>query len=115
MNIIIRVVTGAIQDADDNAYTRVTIVYIFFAICSLCVSSILLVTTFYNIDLGRLQWTRKQRLARGHIINERREKFETTDGPRNAKVSKICFCSLLCLVLGAWIAYFWGVATGNNA
>ena len=108
MTIIIRVVTGAIQDADDNAYTRVTIVYVFLAISSLVVSLILLfaASCLSGNLLRRLQWTRKERLKNGHLI---------TIPPTNRLISYSCLSALACLVLGAWVAYFWGVATGNNS
>jgi hypothetical protein len=67
-----------------------------------------------SIDLRRLQWTRKQRIAKGSIINERNRRFHEENGEKNRKVSRICFGSLIVLILGAWSAYFWGVATGNN-
>lgn len=67
-----------------------------------------------SVDLRRLQWTRKQRIAKGAFINERKSRFYNEEGEKNKKVSKICFGSLIVLILGAWAAYFWGVATGNN-
>lgn len=67
-----------------------------------------------SIDLRRLQWTRKQRIAKGAIINERKARFHEEDGEKNRKVSRICFGSLIVLILGAWSGYFWGVATGNS-
>lgn len=72
------------------------------------------------VDIGRLQWTRKQRLRRGDMMNERKlivsggEEGNGIQGQKMKKLSKICFGMLMCLVLGGWIAYFWGVATGNN-
>jgi hypothetical protein len=35
-------------------------------------------------------------------------------GKKMRKLSKWCFGGLMCLVLGSWVAYFWGVATGSN-
>jgi hypothetical protein len=40
MSCIIRILTGAIQDADNNAYTRVVRIYAFFGCASLFVSLI---------------------------------------------------------------------------
>jgi hypothetical protein len=69
---------------------------------------------FWNVDVRRLQWTTKQRLMKGEIINERREKFETgEDGERNKKTSITLFVELL-FFASAWAAYFWGVATGSS-
>lgn len=115
MTIIIRVVTGAIQDADDNAYDRVMIVYVFLATGSLLVAWSLVLLGLRNGDIGLLQWTRKQRLERGEFINGRKEQFYKGDGERNKAISLTCFGSLMLLMVGAWAAYFWGVATGNNS
>lgn len=114
MNIIVRVVTGRIQDADNNSYDRVTIVYVFLAGCSVAVSLALVAASFAAIDLRRLQWTRKQRVRNGNVINERKEIFEGQNGMRNRAISKGCFGVLCALVVGSWVGYFWGVATGNN-
>jgi hypothetical protein len=63
-----------------------------------------------------LQWTKKQRSRNGELINERKEASETgTDGLRNRKVGLGLFVALVFLIAGAWAAYFWGVATGNNS
>jgi MFS family permease len=114
INIVVRVITGVIQDADNNSYHRVTIVYVVLAGGSVLVSIMLLILSYLSIDLRRLQWTRKQRMSNGELINERKENFEGKDGERNRRLSKICLSALGCLVLGGWVAYFWGVATGNN-
>ena len=72
------------------------------------------------VDIGRLQWTRKQRLTKGDMMNERKlivsggEDGNGVQGRKMKRLSKICFGILMSLVLGSWIAYFWGVATGNN-
>ncbi|TVY65545.1 Major facilitator superfamily domain-containing protein [Lachnellula suecica] len=115
MNIIVRVITGRIQDADNNSYEHVTIVYVFLAACSVGVSLALVLLSFLSIDLRRLQWTRNQRVKNGDIINERNEKFHNENGARNRAISKGCFGALVMLVLGSWVAYFWGVGTGNNS
>ena len=53
-------------------------------------------------------------------MNERKlivgggEKGYGEKGREMKRLSKICFGALMCLVLGSWVAYFWGVATGNN-
>ncbi|KAF2221073.1 major facilitator superfamily domain-containing protein [Elsinoe ampelina] len=114
MNIIVRVITGKIQDADNNSYDRVTIVYVFLAGCSVLVSLALIVASWKTPDLRHLQWSRKKRIANGTTLNERKGLFYGTFGSWNKRVSKICFFSLIALVLGSWCGYFWGVATGNN-
>ncbi|KAI9168010.1 Major facilitator superfamily domain-containing protein [Paramyrothecium foliicola] len=114
MNIIVRVITGAIQDADNNSYDRVTIVYVVLAGCSVVVSGILCVISLESVDLRHLQWTRKKRIARGDLLNERKELFFGKNGFWNRRTSMICFSCLIALILGSWCCYFWGVATGNN-
>lgn len=115
MNIIIRVVTGVIQDQDHNSYDRVVIVYVFLSVGSVLVALVLLAWSQFDVILGRLQWTRKQRLRKGHLINERKVQFEQDEhASRNRTISLCCFVATLVLILGAWAAYFWGIATGNN-
>lgn len=114
MNIIVRVVTGRVQDADNNSYDKVTIVYVVLAGCSVVVSLLLCGFCWRTVDLGHLQWSRKRRIARGAELVERKDVFYGTEKERNRKTSLACFGALVVLVLGSWVAYFWGVATGNN-
>jgi hypothetical protein len=114
MNIIVRVITGRIQDADNNSYDRVTIVYTVLAGCSVAVSLVLILLSWRSIDLRQLQWGRKKRITRGDLINERKARFWGEKGETNKKISMLCFSLLCLLTLGGWVAYFWGVATGNN-
>ncbi|KAH7309162.1 major facilitator superfamily domain-containing protein [Stachybotrys elegans] len=114
MNIIVRIITGVIQDADNNSYDRVTIVYVVLAGCSVVISTILVITTWKSVDIGHLQWTRKQRIAKGSELVERKRVFYEENGARNKLISKVAFGTLLLLVMGSWAGYFWGVATGNN-
>ncbi|KAI8305321.1 Major facilitator superfamily domain-containing protein 1 [Colletotrichum sp. SAR11_59] len=114
MNIIVRIVTGAIQDADYNSYDKVTIVYAILAGISVVVSIGLFLLALKFTDLGHLQWSRKVRIARGEILNEQKRKFHEEDGHKNRVISMACFVALIALILGSWCGYFWGVATGNN-
>lgn len=114
MNIIVRVITGDIQDRDNNSYDNVTKVYVVLAGCSVAVSLALLVVTQLSVNLRHLQWSRKKRIFKGAVLNACKQTFYGADGKRNATVSVICFSSLIALVLGSWCAFFWGVATGNN-
>ncbi|PQE19034.1 major facilitator superfamily transporter protein [Rutstroemia sp. NJR-2017a WRK4] len=114
MNIIVRILAGAIQDADNNSYGKVTILYVVDSACSAVVSFVLIALSLKSVDLRRLQWTRKQRIANGQLINDRNEKFHNENGEKNKRISKICFGALMLLVLGSWGAFFWGVATGHN-
>jgi hypothetical protein len=114
MNIIVGIVTGVIQDLDNNSYDHVAIVYVVLSGMSLVVSLTLAVLCLKTVDLGHLQWTRKQRLARSEDLKECRRRFFEENGKRNQMVSKICFGACVLLVLGSWCAYFWGIATGND-
>lgn len=113
MNIIVRVVTGVIQDRDNNSYDNVTIVYVVLAGISVAVSLGLSVASWRFVDLRQLQWSRKVRISRGDVLQERRRRFEEGKGPSKT-ISKACLVFLAVFVLGGWCAYFWGVATGNN-
>ncbi|CAK7204906.1 hypothetical protein SEUCBS139899_007668 [Sporothrix eucalyptigena] len=118
MSIIMRIVTGVIQDHDNDTYNHVIIVYVILAAGSLLIGLGLVVggSSFVSpIELGRLQWSRKKRFAGGDKINEAREAFET--GIRavwNRRFSMFSLVVLFVLTLGAWACYFWGVATGHN-
>lgn len=114
MNIIINLVTGRIQDADNDSYDRVVIVYVVLAAGSVVVSLGLIFLSTISVDLRRLQWTRKQRIRNGPLIVARMERFLEENGAKNRKISLCCFGALCCLTVGAWIAYIWGAATGNN-
>lgn len=115
MAIIIRIITGVIQDRDGNSYDRVVVVYVFLSVGSVAVALVMLAWSRFDVILGGLQWTRKQRVARGHLINERKESFEKDgNAARNRMVSLCCFVATILLILGSWVAYFWGVATGHN-
>ncbi|TEY71250.1 hypothetical protein BOTCAL_0097g00040 [Botryotinia calthae] len=114
MSIIVSIVAGVIQDADNNSYDKVTILYVTLSAAAALMSLIMIGLSYFCIDYRMLQWTRKQRLANGDLINERKEKFHNENGPRNRKISMYCLGLLALLVLGSWCAYFWGVATGNN-
>jgi hypothetical protein len=116
MNIIIRIVAGVIQDRDHNSYHNVVVIYVVLAASSVVVACALLACSFWHTDAKILQWTKKQRSRNGELINERKEASETgTDGLRNRKVGLGLFVALVFLIAGAWAAYFWGVATGNNS
>jgi heme A synthase len=114
MNIIVRIITGKIQDADNNSYDKVTIVYVILAGLSVLVSLLLAVVAWKSVDLGHLQWSRKKRIAQGALLNERKLLFTSENGNKNRRLSFACFAALVILILGSWCGYFWGVATGNN-
>ncbi|CAI6336271.1 unnamed protein product [Periconia digitata] len=113
MNIIVRIVTGVIQDHDKNSYDRVTIVYVALVGAAVAVSIALLGLSWKFVDLRQLQWSRKLRITRRNILIDRKEVFD-----KGSKISRTislgCFVALLVLTCGSWCAYFWGVATGKH-
>ncbi|EAW25717.1 putative MFS transporter [Aspergillus fischeri NRRL 181] len=116
MNIIIRIITGALQDADDDSYRRVVRVYLFLAAASVVVGLAILLAAVMTDSLAPLQWTRKQRLTLGpEHINMIRERHTVTCYARSKLISIYCFSALLLLTVGGWVAYIWGAVTGNNS
>jgi len=112
MNIIVRIVTGVIQDRDNNSYDRVVVIYVFLAAGAVVVSAALLLASFLTLDVAKLQWTKKQRMRKGDLINQRKEEVERRGGI--VKGGFLPFVALALLMMGGWSAYFWGVATNNN-
>ncbi|KAJ5738438.1 hypothetical protein N7493_001593 [Penicillium malachiteum] len=116
MSIILRIITGALQDADDNSYRRVVQVYLFFACAASVVSGALLIGALMNQNLAPLQWSRKKRLSSGaEIIQANRKRSLVTDAHRTRLISIGCFGALLLVTVGGWVAYIWGAATGHNS
>jgi len=112
MNIVIRIGTGVLQDRDNNSYDRVVIVYVILASGAVIVSAALMVASFLTLDVAKLQWTKKQRMRKGELLNQRREEVERRGG--TVKGGYLPFVALAILMMGGWAAYFWGVATNNN-
>lgn len=116
MSIIVRIITGALQDADDNSYRRVVQVYLVLAAGALVVGAAILVGSFLTDNLAPLQWTRHKRLTSGAVIIERiREHNLVTMYQRTRRISIICFGALILLTIGSWVAYIWGAVTGHNS
>ncbi|CAG7937114.1 unnamed protein product [Penicillium nalgiovense] len=116
MSIIIRIITGALQDADDNSYRRVVQVYLVLGAGATVVGAAILIGSFMTDNLAPLQWTRHKRLTSGAAVIERiRERNLVTQRGRTRKVSIICFGALLLLTVGSWVAYIWGAVTGHNS
>jgi len=113
---MVRIGTGAIQDRDNNSYANVVIVYVALTAGALAVAIVLLLSsTFLSKNLSHLQWTRKQRRANGNQWNTRRAEFEEgQSGKHNRGVSLGCLSMLGLMMIGAWSAFFWGVAHGKT-
>ncbi|KAG9240261.1 hypothetical protein BJ878DRAFT_390729, partial [Calycina marina] len=62
-----------IQDADDNSYDPVVIIYMVLAAISVVASIGLIGLSIYSVDLRLLQWTTNQRARNGQLIDERKE------------------------------------------
>ena len=101
-----------IQDADNNSYNKVVILYLALASCSLFVSITLGLLAYFSVNLSALQWSRKQRQARAEKLLEMKRAFYEIKAPQNRLISRTCFGLLICLLLGGWSAYIWGAVTG---
>ncbi|CAA9964646.1 mfs transporter [Pyrenophora teres f. maculata] len=116
MSIIIRIVTGVVQDRDHNSYNNVVVIYVVLAAGAVVTAGALFACSFWHVDAQMLQWTRKQRSNKGNMINERREASEIGEGGvKSRKLGLGFFVALIVLILGSWVAYFWGIATSNNS
>ncbi|ETS80088.1 hypothetical protein PFICI_07617 [Pestalotiopsis fici W106-1] len=115
INIVVRIVAGVIQDADNNSYDRVVVLYVAMAALSVVVSCVIIFLAWRSPDLRHLQWTRKQRMDQAVMLANRKERFLGEKATRNALISKVCFCLLMVLLLGGWASYIWGAITGHNS
>ncbi|OJJ56975.1 hypothetical protein ASPSYDRAFT_205931 [Aspergillus sydowii CBS 593.65] len=116
MNIIVRIITGALQDADNDSYDRVVRVYLFLAAASVAIGLAILIGSLTTDSLAPLQWTRKQRLTIGpEHISKIREWHLATSYARSKVISICCFAALMLLTVGGWVAYIWGAVMGNNS
>lgn len=116
MNIIIRIITGALQDADDNSYRRVVQVYLFLAAAATVIGGAILVASYTTKTMAPLQWTRKMRQKLGSsLIGKAQDDSLVVKAGRTRVISICCFGALGLLVLGSWAAYIWGCATGHNS
>ncbi|RAK80603.1 putative MFS transporter [Aspergillus fijiensis CBS 313.89] len=115
MTIIIGIITGALQDADNDSYHRAVRVYLFLAVCCAIVSIVLLIGSYVGRDLAPLQWSRKKRHALGAEFFAMLQQHHLVEHyERSKRISIGCFTALLLLTLGSWAAYIWGAVTGNN-
>ncbi|KAL3476285.1 major facilitator superfamily domain-containing protein [Aspergillus californicus] len=115
-NIIIRIITGALQDADDNSYRRAVQVYLFQSAVGLAIGLAILLGSFVVAELGLLQWTRKKRLTAGlEILEALREKNLVTREKRTRGIALAGGGFIVVLTLGGWAAYIWGAVTGHNS
>ncbi|KAH6891479.1 major facilitator superfamily domain-containing protein [Thelonectria olida] len=115
MTIIVGIIAGVIQDRDDNSYDNVIVLYVALAAGSVVVAAFMMALSWKSEVVGLLQWSRKKRVRNGHVIVAKKEEFENNENAeRNRKLSLVNFGAVLVLIVGAWVAYFWGVGTGNN-
>lgn len=73
------------------------IVYVVLSMSCVVVSLCLVLISWRAIDLRRLQWTRKQRIAKGDLIVERKDKFYGEVWGRNRIISRGFFYGLFLL------------------
>lgn len=115
MTIIVGVISGVIQDRNDNSYDEVTVLYATMAAGSVVVGSIILALGFASDVMGHLQWSRKKRVENGHVIVAKKEEAESEGRAEwSRKLGMVNFGAVVVLILGAWVAYFWGLATKNT-
>ena len=114
LDVIVAIVAGVIQDRDDNSYDNVVILYLALSSASVVMCINLIAFGFLTVDIGMLQWTRRQRMNRGDKIVERDRRTRAEDAPKNRRLSTVLFSCIIVLMVGAWVAYIWGAATGNN-
>ncbi|RMJ14067.1 hypothetical protein BHE90_009426 [Fusarium euwallaceae] len=116
MTIIVGVIAGVIQDRDNDSYKNVTVLYVTLAAGSVVVAAIMIIIGYMTDTIGFLQWSRKKRVNNGHIINTKKEEYESSERAEwHRKLGLINFGAVIVLILGAWAAYFWGLATGNHS
>ncbi|RFN43185.1 hypothetical protein FIE12Z_12587 [Fusarium flagelliforme] len=115
MTIIVGVISGVIQDRNDNNYDNVTILYATMAAGSVVVGLIILALGYASDVMGHLQWSRKKRVENGHVIVAKKEEAESEGRAEwSRKLGMVNFGAVIVLILGAWVAYFWGLATKNT-
>ncbi|KAL3459575.1 hypothetical protein BJX64DRAFT_291079 [Aspergillus heterothallicus] len=115
MNIIIRIITGALQDADDNSYRRAVQVYLFQGAAGLAIGLAIFVGSLCLPKLELLQWTRWKRLNQGpEIIQELKERNLERNPRRTRRIAISRFACIMALTVGGWVAYIWGAVTGHN-
>lgn len=132
INIIVRLLAGALQDADHNAYDRVVVLYLVLAGGSLAVALALAALSLLPraVDLAMLQWSRRRRARDAETVAARRARFfyakdadggngngvdeadAVAAGRRNRLRSRVALALLGLLLLGGWAAYIWGAVTG---
>ena len=112
--MIVAIGAGVIQDRDDNSYRNVVKLFIGLSCVSMVVCVTMAILTFFREDLRSLQWTRKQRIARGDRLNASFARMYKEDLGKTRLISMICCGILATVIVGSWAAFIWGAATGNN-
>ncbi|KAL2812563.1 major facilitator superfamily domain-containing protein [Aspergillus cavernicola] len=116
INIIIRIITGALQDADNNSYRRAVQVYLFQSAAGLAVGLGILIGSLFVKELGVLQWTRRKRMTVGpEIIQSLKETNLVTNPGRTRVIALAGLGFITLLTAGGWAAYIWGAITGHNS
>ncbi|KAF5026921.1 hypothetical protein F66182_951 [Fusarium sp. NRRL 66182] len=114
MTMVVGVIAGVIQDRDNDSYDSVAVLYATLAAGSVVVALIMLALGYSSQVMGHLQWSRRKRVANGHVINAKKEEAESVGHAEwNRRLGLVNFSAVIVLILGAWVAYFWGVATNN--
>ncbi|EOD43208.1 putative mfs transporter protein [Neofusicoccum parvum UCRNP2] len=107
VNLIVRVVIGVIQDRDDGGYQVVILVYLALGIGAALTAGAMIVGARTTVDLGRFQWSRKQRAARGEEIAARTKLLDEQLAIRKNRLS-VAACGAVCVVVcGAVASYIY--------
>lgn len=107
--------TGKIQDADNNSYHRVVSGYLALSTIFLAVTFGIFGAALLNPNMVQLQWTRKERMAKGpeHIARMREYHLEKHHR-RTGLIAIFCFGLIILMLVASWGIYVWGAVTGNN-
>ncbi|KAL4889905.1 major facilitator superfamily domain-containing protein [Aspergillus ambiguus] len=116
MSIVVRLITGVLQDQDNGSYVRVNYVYLILAICLVVIAtSILLTTLLDSRNFAPLQWAQKKRFKDGPgLLAELRDHHFVQKRRRTRFISLSGFTLILLLTVASWGVYIWGAVTGNE-
>ncbi|KAJ5469721.1 hypothetical protein N7539_009339 [Penicillium diatomitis] len=108
--IIVRIITSALQDADNNSYLQIMQVYLVLSVFTAFVGIVILLSTFMTKQLAILQWAQKKRLTSGAETSHVLKDNSLIDHDKRARyIYIVCFAAFVLL-----IAYIGGAVTGHT-
>ncbi|KAF4303508.1 putative mfs transporter protein [Botryosphaeria dothidea] len=105
--LIVRVGIGILQDRDHDGYQNVIIVYLVLAIGSLLTGIAMIIGSMFTLDLGRFQWSKKKRAARGEEIAARTRLEDDKLSVGRSKFNFMACSTAFTFLLGAIAAYIY--------